>query len=194
MSPRPRKFRRCQCNWGRRIYKPRGIPASKLDIVVVREDELEALRLCDVEGLTQDEAGERMHVSRGTIQRTVKDARKKVIGAILDGVMLELLDGSAAPEDIDSVNDSTTEGRQTMPGMDGTGPDGKGRGGGRGMGRCGGGQGRGMGQGRGRGQGRGMGQGRGQGQGQGQRGQGQGQGNAGGQGNRNRGDDSDDSN
>jgi len=38
---------------------------------------MEALRLCDRDGLTQEEAGQKMGVSRGTIQRIITIAREK---------------------------------------------------------------------------------------------------------------------
>ena len=51
-------------------------------------DELEALRLCDGLGLTQEEAGTRMGISRGTVQRLVSSARQKTINAIVSGKAL----------------------------------------------------------------------------------------------------------
>jgi excisionase family DNA binding protein len=56
-----------------------------LEKVPLHHDELEALRLCDGEGLTQEQAGERMGVSRGTIQRLVASGRQKVIDTIVIG-------------------------------------------------------------------------------------------------------------
>jgi len=47
--------------------------------------ELEALRLVDLQGLTQDEAGTKMRVSRGTIWRLLQRARKKVAQALTEG-------------------------------------------------------------------------------------------------------------
>jgi hypothetical protein len=47
--------------------------------------ELEALRLVDLEGLSQEEAGEKMGVSRGTIWRLLQSARKKTTQALIDG-------------------------------------------------------------------------------------------------------------
>jgi hypothetical protein len=47
--------------------------------------ELEALRLVDLQGLTQDEAGEKMGVSRGTIWRLLQSARSKVAQALTEG-------------------------------------------------------------------------------------------------------------
>lgn len=90
MSPRPKKPRRC-CPVRRPddlIYKPAGTPMSGLEKVKLATDELEATRLCDVECLTQTEAGEIMGISRGTVQRLVVSGRKKIIEAILNGQVL----------------------------------------------------------------------------------------------------------
>jgi predicted DNA-binding protein (UPF0251 family) len=51
-------------------------------------DELEALRLCDSQGLSQEDAGMQMGVSRGTVQRLVTSGRKKVVDTILNGQAL----------------------------------------------------------------------------------------------------------
>jgi len=42
------------------------------------------LRLVDLEGLSQEEAGERMGVSRGTIWRLLQSARKKSAQALTE--------------------------------------------------------------------------------------------------------------
>jgi predicted DNA-binding protein (UPF0251 family) len=52
--------------------------------IELHQDELEALRLCDKEGLTQAEAGARMAISRGTVQRLVTSGRHKLITALVD--------------------------------------------------------------------------------------------------------------
>jgi predicted DNA-binding protein (UPF0251 family) len=91
MSPRPKKPRNCNCPHhlpGSVIIKPAGIPTRDLEKVVLDIDELEALRLCDGEGLNQAEAGEQMAISRGTVQRLVTSGRKKIIGAILNSQAL----------------------------------------------------------------------------------------------------------
>lgn len=93
MSPRPKKPRNCACPHrppGSLVFKPAGTPLMDLEQVPLQHDELEALRLCDGEGLTQEEAGERMGVSRGTVQRLVTAGRKKVIDAIVAGQALIL--------------------------------------------------------------------------------------------------------
>jgi len=55
-----------------------------IEVTVLEIDEFEALRLCDAEGLDQTAAGERMGVSRGTVQRLLATARGKLVTAILD--------------------------------------------------------------------------------------------------------------
>ncbi len=56
-------------------------------------EELEALRLCDLEGLGQDEAAERMGVSRGTLQRILYAARRKTAEALWDGKSILIAGG-----------------------------------------------------------------------------------------------------
>ncbi|WP_041278058.1 DUF134 domain-containing protein [Desulfotalea psychrophila] len=85
MSPRPKKIRYCQRSFCRRAFKPTGRPLSEIEQVEIYQDELEALRLCDGEGLTQEQAGEKMGVSRGTIQRIISGVRKKVALALTEG-------------------------------------------------------------------------------------------------------------
>jgi len=81
--PRCRKHRCCRRLEGEIVYKPPGVPLRLLEVVTLRLDEFEALRLCDLEGLDQSTAGERMGVSRGTVQRLVTEARMKLVGAMV---------------------------------------------------------------------------------------------------------------
>lgn len=97
MSPRPKKIRQCQGNFCGRAFKPTGTPFSKLDRIELFRDELEALRLCDRDGLTQEEAGQFMGVSRGTIQRIVATARKKMATALSEGKAIVFV-GDEEPE------------------------------------------------------------------------------------------------
>jgi len=70
-----------------------GIPAEMLDQAVLSLDEFEVLRLCDLEGKQQAEAGKVMGVSRGTVQRLLVKARAKVVDALLNQKIIVLLDG-----------------------------------------------------------------------------------------------------
>lgn len=67
-----------------RAFKPAGIPLAGIGQVILYRDELEAFKLCDLDGLTQEEAGRRMGVSRGTVQRLVAVARRKAASALAE--------------------------------------------------------------------------------------------------------------
>ena len=82
--PRPRKKRFCRRYMADRIYKPQGIPMRELETIILSLDQFEVVRLCDVENLDQEEAGRRMGISRGTVQRLLYDARRKIVEAILN--------------------------------------------------------------------------------------------------------------
>jgi predicted DNA-binding protein (UPF0251 family) len=91
--PRPPKLR-VVC--GRPVathFKPRGVRLCDLEEVVIGLDALEALRWVDLEGLSQEEAGEHMGVSRGTIGRLVEGARRAITDALVTGKALRLEGG-----------------------------------------------------------------------------------------------------
>lgn len=83
--PKHKKLRHCECRFKGKAFKPTGVPMSEIDRITLFLDELEALRLCDLDDLTQDEAGKRMGVSRGTVQRILSSARKKSAAALAGG-------------------------------------------------------------------------------------------------------------
>lgn len=85
MSPRCKKPRHCECRFKGKAFKPTGMPMSEVERISLSRDELEALKLCDLDDLTQEEAGTRMGVSRGTVQRMLSVARKKVATALAQG-------------------------------------------------------------------------------------------------------------
>jgi len=77
-------------------FKPAGVPMSRLQEVALSVDELEALRLADLEGLYQDEAAAQMEVSRPTFARIVEAARRKVAEALVHGRALRIGGGPVA--------------------------------------------------------------------------------------------------
>ena len=79
--PRPVAQRDIAGRPAAQIFKPLGIPARTLERVVMSLDEFEALRLADLDGLYQEQASERMNVSRSTFSRIVDAARHKVADA-----------------------------------------------------------------------------------------------------------------
>jgi len=70
------------------VYKPAGVPLEGMRRVSLLPEELEALRLADLEELTQEDAAERMGISRSTFQRIVAQARRQVALALVEGAAL----------------------------------------------------------------------------------------------------------
>jgi len=65
---------------------------SQMDLLELGLDELEAMRLTDLDGLQQEEAAEAMGISRGTIQRLLESGRKKTLDALVNGKALSFAD------------------------------------------------------------------------------------------------------
>lgn len=74
-------------------FKPRGIPMLELDEVQLTVDEREAIRLSDLIGLSHEEAGRRMGVSRATFGRILQRAHKAVADAIINGKAINVEGG-----------------------------------------------------------------------------------------------------
>jgi predicted DNA-binding protein (UPF0251 family) len=83
--PRPQTERRISCRAASTYFKPRGIPMRELESVELAADELEAIRLTDLEGMYQEQAAEQMGVSRQTLGNILKRAHKKVAEALVLG-------------------------------------------------------------------------------------------------------------
>lgn len=79
---------------GADYFKPRGIPLSELEEVALGMDEFEAMRLADLEGMYQEQAAERMNVSRQTFGRIIESARRKVAEALVEGKALRIEGGA----------------------------------------------------------------------------------------------------
>jgi len=89
--------RRCRRGGRGRFPKPVNIPnpakvekfvpqpKTTANPILIEPAELEALRLVDLEGLSQEQAGTKMGISRGTIWRLLQSARRKVAQALTEG-------------------------------------------------------------------------------------------------------------
>ncbi len=69
-------------------------PPSNLDPIFLEVAELEAFRLVDFDGLSQEEAAKRMGVSRGTVWRLVQKARRKTVQALSEGRPIYIVTGA----------------------------------------------------------------------------------------------------
>lgn len=92
--PRPRKHRRMWREPIPAIFKPVGVPLRRLEAITLLHEELEALRLTDLEERYQADAAEQMGVSRSTLQRIVTAARRKVTQALVEGAALHIEGGT----------------------------------------------------------------------------------------------------
>lgn len=72
------------------FFKPAGVPMWNLEIVEISYPEIEALRLVDYEGLTQEEAAVQMGISRRSLWSDLNSARKKVAYALSHGCALQI--------------------------------------------------------------------------------------------------------
>jgi predicted DNA-binding protein (UPF0251 family) len=65
-------------------FIPQPMTVRSIDLMLVTIDELEAMRLADLEGLGHEEAASRMNVSRPTFGRIIEQGRKKVAEALVN--------------------------------------------------------------------------------------------------------------
>ena len=91
--PRPRICKRVANDPSWVYFKPRGVPLRDLDEESLLVEEFEALRLVDLEGLTQEEAADRMGVSQPSVNRLVASARKKIVSALVNGRAIRIEGG-----------------------------------------------------------------------------------------------------
>jgi uncharacterized protein len=91
--PRPKQCRRVCLSPDCTYFKPAGVPTSILEEVVLAVDELEAMRLVDLDGLYYEQAAEQMGVSRRTFGRIIDSARRKVAQALIQGMALRIEGG-----------------------------------------------------------------------------------------------------
>ncbi len=87
---RPRRCRFVMFQPTVAYFKPAGVALAQLSEVALGMDELEALRLVDYLGLTQEEAASRMAVSQPTMHRLLIEARKKIVDALVNGKAIRI--------------------------------------------------------------------------------------------------------
>lgn len=88
--PRPKARRLTRFNPNVYYFKPRGIPLRDLEEVVLFQDEIEALKLHDVDGNNHIEAAQKMNISQPTFGRILNNAYKKIASAIIYGYAIRI--------------------------------------------------------------------------------------------------------
>jgi predicted DNA-binding protein (UPF0251 family) len=91
---RPQKDRRVAFNPAISYFKPRGIPMMQLEEVRLTVDEREAIRLSDLLGMSHEEAGRCMGVSRATFGRIIQKGRKTIADALINGKAINVEGGN----------------------------------------------------------------------------------------------------
>ena len=89
--PRPRKCRRVGFVPDNQMFYPH---LQNPEIIVLSVEEVEAIRLSDLEAMEQDACAESMQVSRGTFQRIINAARQKLADALVNGKAIRIEGGS----------------------------------------------------------------------------------------------------
>ncbi len=84
-------------------FKPCGIRRDQLEKMIIDEDEMEALRLSDFEGLYQQECADKMEISRTTFSRLIENARRKISDALLHNKAISITKENELKEDQNGI-------------------------------------------------------------------------------------------
>lgn len=91
---RPIKCRLISALPGITYFKPAGIPIRDLEEVCLSLEEIEAVRLKDLQRLEQEQGADSMQISRPTYQRILASAREKIADALINGKALRIDGGN----------------------------------------------------------------------------------------------------
>jgi predicted DNA-binding protein (UPF0251 family) len=78
-------------------FKPAGVPLAVLQEIQLSIEEVEAIRLKDIEELEQEDCAQRMNISRTTFARILNSARQKMADALLNGKAIRIEGGNFQP-------------------------------------------------------------------------------------------------
>jgi len=117
MRGRKKLLRKINFNPEITYFKPAGVSLRNLQEEILTLDEVESIRLSDLEDLNQEEAALKMGISRITYLRILHLAHKKIARSLIYGKAIQMKGGDVI-----------------MPNLDGTGPNGQGQMTGRGRG------------------------------------------------------------
>ena len=92
---RPVKCRKVCCQPTFCYFKPQCVSLAELEEIELGLDEVEAIRLADIERLYQTDAASSMGISRQTFGKIIIRARGKVASALINGKALRIRSGTA---------------------------------------------------------------------------------------------------
>jgi uncharacterized protein len=90
---RPRKTKTVNFDPDVTYFKPRAVPLNQLEEVEITLDELETLRLSNLEKLSQADSADKMNIHQSTFQRTLTRAREKITDALVNGKAIKINGG-----------------------------------------------------------------------------------------------------
>ena len=91
---RPPKWRKVEFIPNIQNFVPLDIQSKDMEENVLKIEEVEAIRLKDVEKLEQEECAEKMEVSRQTFQRILNIGREKIADSIINGKAIRIEGGN----------------------------------------------------------------------------------------------------
>jgi predicted DNA-binding protein (UPF0251 family)/DNA-directed RNA polymerase subunit RPC12/RpoP len=91
---RPTKWRKVEFIPNIQYFAPSDIDAASLQENILRIEELEAIRLKDLEGMEQEDCADKMEVSRQTFQRILNAAREKIADSLINGKAIRIEGGN----------------------------------------------------------------------------------------------------
>ena len=91
---RPKKNRLVEFNPEVTYFGPEGVPVVSLEEACLTVEELESIRLSDLLGLSYEDAGKRMGVSRATFGRIIQHARSVIADALVNGKAIKVEGGN----------------------------------------------------------------------------------------------------
>ena len=87
---RPRVRRMITGSPESRCYQPRCSIGESPAMISLLPEEIELVRLIDIEGLEQEEAAQKLGVSRKTAWRDLQEVRRKIADALVNGKGIEI--------------------------------------------------------------------------------------------------------
>ena len=91
---RPTKWRKIENVPAIAYFVPTDKEISEVPENILKLEELEAIRLKDLEGLEQGECADKMEVSRPTFQRILLSAREKIADSLVNGKTIHIDGGN----------------------------------------------------------------------------------------------------
>lgn len=87
---RPRARRQPVCSGPFRCFAPQCEISEETGSVTLHPEEIDILRLIDLEGLNQEDAALKLGISRRTLWKDLHEARRKLTDALVNGRIIEM--------------------------------------------------------------------------------------------------------